>query len=167
MRINKDNHYEDNPVCRFGPGGDFIWHWPGEELSFTTEPVQNKLTEVLARLREIILGGICSENCKDLTSADLRSMLQSDQEQEIGYGIKGKSKPEQSDAAAGAVAQGNIGISSGQLLFSDDWGAGRKAGHKPKHRLRAHRRAAKKRVSFELLGQGTLFRADLQGTASA
>jgi len=167
MRINKDNNFEEKGVCRFGPGGDFIWHWPGEELPVIAQPFSNKLSEVLARLREIISGVVCSENSRDSASGRTGRTFHSVQRRKINYGLRGDGESKQLDAQAGAVAQGNITLPSGQLLFSDDWGAGKVAGNKPKHRVRAYRRPSKKRPSYELLGQGTLFGADLKGTAVA
>jgi hypothetical protein len=164
MRANKDSSYENDPLCRFGPGGEFIWHWPGDEILFADKPLQNELSKVLARLKEIISGALRSEKTKEIAAG--QNLIQSSAgSKETGYGNE-ETRFRQPHAATSAVASCDIRIPSGQLLFADDWRAGKVAEYKPKHRVRAYKPASKKRPSYELLGQGTLFGADLKSIPS-
>jgi hypothetical protein len=59
-----------------------------------------------------------------------------------------------------SIAAADSGLSVEPLLFADDIRVGLRIGHKPKHHVRAHRRASKKRHGLEIAGQGSLFDAN-------
>jgi hypothetical protein len=115
------------PVCRFGPGGEFVSIWPGpSEFQLLS---QNRLLKTLACLNEIIAGVLGSEF--DQPSADIP-------------------KAHPAPAAGGQPT-----------LFPDDNRIALQATHKPRHRLRAHRRTVK-RPRIEPREQGMLFEPDIK-----
>ncbi len=135
-------HAQIGPVCKFGPGGDFVSIWP-ERFAGLYEPLMGEPgRHRLARLREALAGVI------GLTTEKTAEMERS------GYASDG-SRTAYAGVAAGTEGGGRL---RGQaMLFADD---SRAAGHKSKHRVRAYRRAAKKRAALEFGKQGSLFTAD-------
>ena len=167
MNGDADNRIE--PVCKFGPGGDFVSVWPPEPSKSPQRRVTS-LSEVLACIRQIM--GKPEDSEVDVGSswrAGVRRLAEQHLRQKEDSEYAGRI----TEAANAAYAAPAAGIKGGRLfsgeqrLFADDWGTGMRAQHKPKHRFRAHRRAAKKRAADSLPGQGTLFELDFRSAKSA
>ena len=127
-RLNK----QIEPVCRFGPGGDFISVWPSEPQRFS-------LASKNIPFRKEIL---------EYTAGTTRA--------------NGPAYP-----APATVIKGDSLFPDEPMLFTDDWRVGLRAGHKPKHHIRAYRRAVKKRPALVLAGQGSLFDANFKSAKTA
>lgn len=135
------------PICRFGPGGDYVSVWPGEPVNPAEQP-NNALTgilNVLAGMIEALRG-----------NRDIRGKINNETDDRRGI-----------DTPTGADVTGNHGAPKQRWLFADDRRAGGTIKYKPHHRIRAHRASAKKRVCFGPAGQSTLFESNLKGTKSA
>ena len=136
------------PICKFGPGGDFISIWPSERFDrpeLTAEGSSqfstNRLTKLLASLNKIIDKLVGPESYTDLA-------VPTDIQTTAGLVLADKrfDRPE-------LTAEG---------LFADDCRIGITTIHQPKHSIRAYRRTAKKRSAFGLCLQGSLFEIDLK-----
>ena len=134
MDSDADKQFE--PVCRFGPGGDFVSIWP--ESSEFQLPSQSRLLKVLACLNEII-GGLLGSEFNQSSAATAKT--QPTPAVRFGQSRKSQAQP---------------------MLFPDDSRIGLQAAHKPRLQTRAHRRTAKKRPHIDLDKQGLLFAADLK-----
>jgi hypothetical protein len=124
------------PLCRFGPGGDFVCLWP--ESSEFQLPSQNRLLKIFACLNEIIAGVLGSEFSRPSTAA-------------------AKTQPMpvfRFEQSRKSQAQ--------STLFPDDSRIGLRTAHKPRLRIRARRRTTKKRPRIDLDEQGLLFVAELK-----
>ena len=139
------------PICRFGPGGDFVTVWPREPVNMSEEPKSS-----IAGLLNVIAGMI--------------EVLRGHRE------IQGKHYDAQDGRAAdtktGRDAGSNRQTPEQRWLFADDRGTGGTIKYKPHHRIRAHRTASRQRICFRQSGdfeqaQGTLFETELKGTKSA
>jgi streptogramin lyase len=158
MEINRDRF---NDVCRFGPGGDFVWCWPSGDCPQAMPA--NKLSAVLAKLSRIMNAAIGQASGRSYVEVGSDTIIV--QEVKDGYsqgGFEGAL-----NAKTGRVAQVNSGFSAEPLLFADDRGACRPDGCKPKHSVRAYRRASRKRASLLPVEQGTLFGSYLEGAQTA
>lgn len=133
-KMNTEKRTRIGPVCKFGPGGDFVSVWPRQ-----LKPLFRRSQSRLVRLLGSMGGTIAELFDSEFSTVQIES----------------------------AGAEGGGGVSSEPMLFADDWRAGRQIRHKPKHRIRAYRRAAKKRAAVEFSGQGTLFEADGKSTKTA
>ncbi len=154
MEINPDAF---NDVCKFGPGGEYTWFWPsGQNLP---ELPSNKLSQVLAKLNEIINGAINQASGRKYFEVDFDTVIV----QEVKDGFDQPITQRAPDAEADAAACRDIILAEEPLLFADDRRACGIAAVKPKHRVRASRRIAKKRVPVGPVEQGSLFDACLQG----
>jgi hypothetical protein len=160
MRQFNEN-FSDIPLCRFGPGGDFVSYWPKGSGESYPELHENKLTKIIERLNRIISGII--QNQPDVqvnfcgTEATILQKMQDERKIIAKPTIK-----KQAHTPTNPASLSDKKISGQQFLFADDWGAGERAGHKQKHDIRAHRGASKKRVSFKWHREGSLFGAELK-----
>jgi hypothetical protein len=130
----------------------------------------NSLTGLLARLGEII-NGVLSSRGEGSTAGTGAIGVSMDRilcrERNLEYGREKIKSHKPTDATSTTVAAGGRGLSGEQMLFADDWRVGVRAGHKPKHHIRAYRRTAKKRTAIGAGGQGTLFELDLRRARTA
>ena len=163
MNDRRNNNIE--PVCRFGPGGDFTTVWPKNAIQ-STLPAPNSLTSVLNKVALILNNSLSAAACS------AAGTVQHSVNKPGGEGTKTNAdKPIRSDkpvdTEADRTAAGNIKFPGQQLLFADDSRAGKSVRHKPKHRIRAHHRAAKKGTAFAVAGQGSLFDDNLKSAKTA
>ena len=167
MGYCKDRNIE--PVCRFGPGGDFTTVWPKDAIQ-STLPGPNSLTKVLNKIAFILNSAISSESIsgsKPTTSIHQTSDNNTSGEGNLIHADKERKSDEPVNAEANRTAKGNIKFPGQQLLFADDSRAGKSVRHKPKHRIRAHHRAAKKGTAFAVAGQGSLFDDNFKSAKTA
>lgn len=153
--------FGDIPLCRFGPGGDFVSYWPKGSGENYPESYENKLTKIIERLSRIISGMIQNRPDMQVTFCGTEATILHKKQDERTIIAKNTFK-KQSHSATNTASLSDKKISGQQLLFADDWGASKRAGHKPKYNVRTHRRATKKKVSFKWHRQGSLFGAELK-----
>ncbi len=165
MKIDENSDYE--PLCRFGPGGDFVRGWP-PQLEGQTHLLHSGLGRVLASLSLIInklrhqeqfeTGAAVVEGpSSGFSGAAAITELSTENDHDEGT----------IDPETDSIATSNSEFSVEPLLFADDIRVGVRIGHKPKHHVRAHRRASKKRHGIGISGQGSLFDANGQSARIA
>jgi hypothetical protein len=140
------------PVCRFGPGGDYVSVWPVGLANPAGRPKNafGGLLNVLAGMIDALRGN----------SGTQRNPYYVSEDRSPAY------------ATAGSIAKNNRFASEQRWLFADDWRTGGATGHKAQHRIRAHRAVAGKRTCFGSArafdeAQGTLFDADCEVARTA
>ena len=165
-RFNIDDGKQ--PLCKFGPGGDYVYNWPGENPPLTTAG-GNSLGRVIGALAQIIGATI---NC------ELLSELQSNAAAEIKDAVKAKLPKEKTESANKKPPRPNYSATirgakesktfpTQPMLFADNGRTCRKVRHKQTHRLRAHRRPSRKRTPCKIKGQSTLFEINGPGQSAA
>jgi len=179
MDLNQfDGNGSDGPVCRFGPGGDYVYDWPAKSAQpFARQP--NPLGKVLAAIADLMgttVSGelmiqtqmpvyIAADSTAKQDNADIEgptNHLINQKESSAGdKSNRTNYAASTADPAAGSEVQRE------PMLFGDDCGISRGPKRKPHHRIRAHRRAAKKRAGYSLKGQGTLFEINGPGQSAA
>ena len=151
---------EFGPICKFGPGGDFVSAWPGKSWPRVQE---NGLGRLLAAIGEMM--GVI-HNAELSVAASVRAEVRSEKEKaEDTVGNIETKEPGYTPSIR--IVKGDKRVQSEPMLFADDSGVGGAVRHKPKHRVRAYSRAAKKRVTFGAGGQGTLFEPDFKSAKTA
>lgn len=145
------------PVCKFGPGGDFVSVWPatGGKSAASCSGWLSKLLNKLAQ-------AIATEPIGAVRGGE-RILYR---KQEFENALRGSSH-EPTDAETATIIKGDNVFCGGAMLFANDGGTGGRIRYKPKHRIRTYRRAAKKRSSDGLPGQGTLFETDFGSARTA
>lgn len=152
-RFDKD--ISNQPLCKFGPGGDYTRTWPPQPIG-ETAAIENPIGKLLGTIGEIISATVKPELIGEITA---------------GYAISGPNKikpyketsqrePTADNAKTAKSAKPGIGPGTKQLLFADDSRSRNRTRRKPNNRVRAHRRVAKKRAHHKDNRQGTLFEVD-------
>ena len=164
-RLNK----QVGPVCRFGPGGDFVSVWPGEFfVSGRSSP--NRVRKLLTSLSELItlLLGLEPDSTSFVPTGvrHLTDRILAEKEK-LKYGVRNGKADRRAYTASTAIIESNRQFQSEPMLFTDDWRVGIGVGRKSKHRIRAYRRTAKKKPAFQVQGQGSLFETDFKSARTA
>ncbi len=164
--------YRDEPICKFGPGGDYVRQWPGKAAG-KGEPVgavENPLRKVLDRLADIIgttvniasLSGIDVEGPQEIGACEIVN----EEEREENH-VAADNESGTGNAETIRDTQAHPAVRAEPLLFADDSRVGAGGRRKSNHRIRAHRRTAKKRAAQKIDGQGTLFEIDCTSQSAA
>lgn len=157
---NINNFYsEDLPVCRFGPGGDFVFDWPkhirqssGQALrqgSGQAGPIA-KVLKAISKMLDVV---VTEELLQNSTLEKINQAINSDSNTEIKIDA-GKFK---SDAPTIAGIEADRQLQKEPMLFDNVCGIVAIAGHKQNNGIRAHNRLKRKRPAFSASGQGSLF----------
>lgn len=162
--MSSDKEKQIEPICRFGPGGDFVSVWP-TELRESHQPSSNRLAKLLGSIAEIIaplLGSEIDSTISTATNIQTTAEKIAAEKENLEYGVKVSHADKPAYAAPAPIIKGNRRFSGEPVLFADDWRISIRAGHKPKHSIRAYRRTAKKRSSSDVPGQDSLFETNFK-----
>ena len=150
--MNSSENKQIEPLCRFGPGGDFISDWTLRDMQSIKLP-EKYLSKFLNSLNEIMTA---------LLGSDLNTTSMENAE----YVVESRTgRP--AYAAPNAVIKSDSQLSGQPVLFPDDSRISIAAEHKPKHRIRTYHRTAKKRTPISFADQGSLFEADFKSAKTA
>ena len=156
------------PVCKFGPGGDFVTVWqPRPSKSSGPSNYLVKLLTSTVEMVVILLGlersspSVCSKSARYCSECIVR------QKEEVRNAVRNKKVHDTIEPAATTVAEADRSFSREPMLFPNDNGIGIRIKHKPKHRVRTYRRTAKKRLALVPSEQGSLFETDFKGARTA
>ena len=153
------------PLCKFGPGGDFVAVW--EPQSSQHQGASAGLLGSAAKALAAAFGlkrttpYLYPERSRRVPlNDDIYPNEQTDQHMEKSNDAIENGTALDSTDAASATASANDSPYSAELpLFPDLVRNGLRIRHQPKHRIRASRRAAKKGAAFRIPKQGSLFEA--------
>lgn len=159
--------YDPNePLCKFGPGGDFVSFWPpkpGMRPSPLTE-LLNKLVPLVKaapaqqpQTHKPEIAGKPTEHQQHIISP----------KEEFEHAAKHDAGSKTTDPAPATIIKRDNIFAGQPMLFPDDSRTRRRVGHKSKHRVRTHRRNAKKELTAGLAGQGSLFEANFKSAKTA
>ena len=166
MVSNRFNNEINEPLCKFGPGGDFVTNWP-EGSYKRRERIDNPLGRVLEAIADIIGATVKPELISEITQkTDIKRLINANTEREdITSAAEESSGANHAETTGGAEADSTI--RGEPMLFADDRGTCRRVRRKPNHRIRTYHRASKKRTADKFDGQGTLFDLDAQSQSAA
>jgi len=156
------------PLCKFGPGGDFEVVWrpePPEIVAVSNRPLRllSAVLEVLVVMLGVNRTGArvswtnhaCGSEVIDFDREKARNAVENSKLGGTAY------------APAATVADNGGAFSAEPMLFPDLGGDGVRVKHKPKHRIRAYRRVAKKGSALRFAEQGSLFESQFQSARTA
>jgi hypothetical protein len=174
------------PICRFGPGGEYVTNWPFFADATKGRSARGELACPELACGELVepVEGVESVEWEDPTSPPqgvltkllnmLAGMIEALRgnmsEQGMFYYVsKDRSieQPRRTYASAGSVIKHNRWLCDQPGLFADDWRAGANVKHKPNHGIRARRATAKKGTCFTPAEGLTLFDADSKSAKTA
>ena len=165
MVPQKTRHVE--PLCKFGPGGDF-------EVTWQPEPPEvfemNRLLRLLSAAFEVLVFILglrrTAAHISWMNAAEGSEVIDFDREKARNEGQNRESR-DPAYAPATAVADNGSALSAEPMLFPDLGRIGVRIKPKPKHRIRTYRRAAKKRPALEFWEQGSLFEGQFRSARTA
>jgi len=156
------------PLCKFGPGGDFEVTWQPEPPEVFE--VSNRMLRLLSATLEvlIVLLGIRRSGAGVYwaNTADRNGVIDFDLEKARNASQYGNNQ-DTTHTPATAVADNGGAFSGKQMLLPYVGRDGVRVTHKPKHGIRTYRRAAKKRSAFRFAKQGSLFEGQLASAKTA
>jgi hypothetical protein len=158
--MDKFNRYfdeKDMPVCRFGPGGDFVVDWPAPSAACAASVGANPIGKVLETIAKIIGNVKTAELLKNSNTDEISFALTNIEKTENLEDVIDFNQSDEPDAQTAPGAQTGRKLSEEPMLFDNASGAGRPVRHKPVNGVRAHRRPKRKRASFSTVRQGSLF----------
>ena len=162
------NSRQIEPLCKFGPGGDFVAVWPNEPVEHAEQsPLLVKLFNSAVEAMAVTIGirrtaPIASPS--DIFGAD---EFAAGVKENVPNAAKNRRPRSSVNPAPAPVAQDGGGFSRQPLLFPNVGRNGIRAEHKPKHRIRAYRRAAQKGPALRLAKQGSLFDCQFKSARTA
>ena len=160
-KMTPEPNGQAEPLCMFGPGGDFVTHWQ-PELTETYE-LSNPLVRCLAAGIEIVSvifslrrsgAFVCQENSPG--SNELTHCYR----ERIVNAVENSEARDTTDPSPAPAPDDGGPLSGEPMLFPDLRRDGIRIEPKPKHRIRAYHRAAKKGSALRFSKQGTLFDVD-------
>jgi len=156
------------PLCKFGPGGDFIATWQPtlSESSSSSNWLRRVLTFTLEPLA-LLLGLKPGSPSVHTGHAVAVNEFTAHDEERIPNGVRNIRVDRPFDAAATGTAAADCLFPAQPLLFPDHRRTGLRIRHKPQHGVRTYRRTAKKRPALWLPEQGSLFEIDLPSARTA
>jgi hypothetical protein len=168
MKTMPERNGQVEPLCKFGPGGNFAVAWrpePPEVLDMS-----NRLVRLLGAALEVlaVIFG-CKQTAAHVLWRDTAhgsEVIDFDREK-ARNAAENSRLSDTAHAPAIAVADTGGAFSGEQMLFPDLGGDGVRAKHKPKHRIRAYRRVAKKGAALGFGEQGTLFESQFKSAKTA
>jgi len=147
MKPDKERQVE--PLCKFGPGGDFVAIW---------EPKPSEYAQVAARLLNSAVEALAAVFGIKSSTPPICLNEQADfHTEKTKDAIEISTDYDSTDAASAPVAANCSSFSGEPLLFPDLGRNGIRIKHKPKHRIRTSHRTAKKEITFRIPKQGSLF----------
>jgi len=164
-KIDGDGDSRIEPICKFGPGGDFVSAWPATGAK-SAAPSAGWLSKLLNRLAQAIatepIGAVREGERILYRKQEFENALRDSSSHSAG-----RLTAEPTDAKTATIIKGDNVFCGGAMLFANDGGTGGRIRYKPKHRIRTYRRASKKRSSAGPAGQGTLFETDFGSARTA
>jgi len=168
MKMTPEKNRQVEPLCKFGPGGDFVITWQPEpsdafEMSSRLVRLLSSAVEVVAVIFGFKLAapGVSLRNnfcCDELIVFDREKVINAAENTKLS---------DTAYAPATTVADNGGAFSAEPTLFPDLGGDGVRVKHKPKHRIRTYRRVAKKGSALRFAQQGSLFESQFQSAKTA
>jgi hypothetical protein len=147
MKPHKERQAE--PLCKFGPGGDFIVAW---------EPKPSESLEKLARFSGSAIEALAAAFGIKRATPLIYPKEQIDHHTEkVTDAIENNTALDSTDTASAPAPANDSPFPAEPMLFPDLVRNGIRIKHKPKHRIRTSHRAAKKGAAFRIPKQGSLF----------
>jgi len=151
--MKPDKERQAEPLCKFGPGGDFVAVW---------EPEPSECLETLARLPRSAIEALAAAFGLKRATPLICPNEQIDRHMEKSNdAIENSTARDSTDAASTPAPANDSTFSAEPLLFPDLVRNGIRIKHKPKHRIRTSHRAAKKGAAFKIPKQSSLFEGQL------
>ncbi|MBN2456265.1 MAG: hypothetical protein JXB29_07005 [Sedimentisphaerales bacterium] len=158
-----------SPICKFGPGGDFVTLWMPEWVTPLSRSPNflRKMFNLLDELTDAVFAGEYAKNLEEFIPAQGCINQKADPCEKKAY-----ASPNSFTACRGYCPsitnmKTHRLLLEQKLLFADNGRINISNGHKPKHRIGTHHRTPRKRHAFNLSRECTLFEVDSKNARTA
>lgn len=154
----KSNRFENenSPLCKFGPGGEYVSTWPGNGKNYS-EKNCNAISKILSTIAGILGAAIKIDLLGEMeTQVEAEAVIIQTIAEDKITGKYELSKPTNNSTST-CSTKSDSSLRNEMLLFADDCGISKPAKRKSNNRVRTHRRASRKKAAGWDKGQGTLF----------
>lgn len=149
MNSKRDIYYQNTPLCKFGPGGEYVNNWNiGDQV-----PVTSKSSNSIGKLLDII--------------AEIAGLTEYTKQESDNYGIV--NDWEKNGKTSGSIAKAiscpivNIQFSNQKTLFGDNSAGGKIFAGQQNNNIRTYRRSSGKRINRKVHRQIPLFETHQKG----
>ncbi len=163
-----ERNSQAGPICKFGPGGDFIAIWQPEpsESSEVSNCLVKLLTSVVEALA-VVIGLKRIRSYVPLRNAFCSDELTVCHKEKVINVVENSKAYNTVDSAPTAAIENGSSFPGEPVLFPNLSRNGIRIKHKPKHNIRTYRRTTKKWSAFRLSKQGSLFESQFQSAQTA
>jgi hypothetical protein len=168
IEMMPERYEQTGPLCKFGPGGDFIVAWepePSGRLQLPNRPL--RLLSATLEAAAVALGLKHTDLCAPSGSAFCSNELTVFDREKARNAAKNVRTNNTAYPAPVAVAKNDRVFSAEPMLFPDLGRNGVRVKPKPKHRIRAYHRTAKKGSALGFAEQGSLFENQFKSARTA
>ena len=163
-----EKNKQGGPICKFGPGGDFIATWQPELSEFSE--VSNSVVKLLISIVEALAVLIGLKRLGFNTP--LRNAFYSDEltechKEEVINVFNNRKTEHAVDSTSTATVENDSSFPGESLLFPNFSRDGNRIKHKSKYNIRTYSRTAKKRSALRLSEQGSLFESQFRSAQTA
>ena len=162
--MTSSRNKQAEPLCKFGPGGDFTYVWR-PEISESSTP-SNWLVKFLASVVEVV--AILIGLKRIVPHIHLRkNELTVCHKEHVKYVFDNGNTQNTVNTSPTAAPKNGILFSGDPMLFPDHSRNGIRIRHKPKHRIRTYHRTTKKRFTLRPSQQSSLFESQFKSARTA
>jgi hypothetical protein len=144
---------QGEPLCKFGPGGDFVSVWHPESPESSGQNCIEKLFASTIEIAAVLLGYKRINPYIPLLTG--KQLLHHKEDKKNAVKFNRICHP--SHTSPVRITPADSRISAEPMLFPDFSGNGCRVKHQPKHRIRTYQRTTRKRTSVRIAKQGSLF----------
>jgi hypothetical protein len=159
VKMKKNNRIYE-PLCKFGPGGEYSYYWPEHQPQIDRK--NNPILRLLASINYIVNATLTDQQQADYASKSMKNYYTAAKKER-----NERILPPDNYTKANPCTENDSRIQPQTWLFPDYGRDCSGASFKPKHHIRTYRRTAKKGASFRLNSQRTLFETDKQSHKTA
>ena len=168
MKLVTKKNNENAPLCKFGPGGDYVSVWqPEPPESYEKSNCLKKVFTSTIEVAAILLGYKRTNPYIPFKNTSGSAETLFFHKEEMKNASESNRVHHKPHPATISVAQDDSRISAEPMLFPDIGRNGIRIKHQPKHRIRAYKRTSKKRLTVRLTEQGSLFEGQFKSARIA
>jgi hypothetical protein len=167
MKLMPDKNERNEPLCEFGPGGDFVSVWRPEPPNSSEQNCIERLLASTIEIAAVLLGYKRTNPYISLidTSGSDKPVLR--HKEDIKDAVKFNRIRHPAHASPARITPDDSRISAEPMLFPDFGRNGSSIKHQPKHSIRTYQRTPRKRAAVRLAKQGSLFEGQFKSSKIA
>lgn len=167
MKLMPEKNKDNEPLCKFGPGGDFLSVWRPELPESREQNCIEKLFASTIEIAAVLLGYGRTNPYVALINTSGTGEPTLHHKEDKKDAVKFNRIRHPAHAASARITPDDSRISAEPMLFPDVGRNGSSIKHQPKHRIRTYQRTPRKRTAVRFVQQGSLFEGQFKSSKIA